>query len=145
MEEADARERIGGLENAIPPNPGGWKSPLPGRCVVEPKLSAGNRRAQLIARDGQTVNHFAELPHHFRFFRAAEVEAVGRRHGTRATRCDIASRFRDGVHRSYARIQLAPAAVSVSRKRQGALDDAGIRIFYADDGGIARAGSGERV
>src|SRR5258708_30063740 len=82
------------------------------RLVVKADVASRNRSAQLIACDGQALDYFAELRHHFRLFRAAEVEAVGRSHRTRAARSNVASRFADCVHRSDPRIQLAPAAIA---------------------------------
>src|SRR5260370_27121855 len=62
------------------------------RLVVKADVAAGNRRAQFVARNGQAINRFAELPHYFRLFRAAKVQAVRRRNRARAACSDIASR-----------------------------------------------------
>src|SRR2546430_13590628 len=40
---------------------------------------------------------FAELPHHFGFFGAAEIEAIRGGDGPRAACGDVAGRFRNGV------------------------------------------------
>src|SRR5207253_8055333 len=78
--------------------------------IVEANVAAGDGRAQLPAGGGETLNDFAKLPHYLGFFRAAEIEAVSGRNGPRAAASYIASCFSDGMHRSGARIQLAPPA-----------------------------------
>src|SRR5580658_9252372 len=72
--------------------------------VVKADVSAGDGRAEFGAGDGETVDGFAELPHHIWFFRAAEIEAICRGDGTRAGCGDVAGSFGDGVHGADARI-----------------------------------------
>ena len=62
---------------------------------------------------GNAVNRLAELAHDFGLFGIAEVEAIRRGYGTRATTSDIARSFGDCVHCTDARPELAPAAVAV--------------------------------
>src|SRR6185437_10179685 len=92
------------------------------------------------ARIGDAINRFGELRHHFGFFRIAEIEAVRGRHRTRARASHVASRFGNRVHRAETRRKLAPAAVSVGRKRQRA-----IRSFDPHDRSISRAWCDARV
>jgi len=86
--------------------------------VIEADVAAGDGRAEGGAGLGEAVDGFAELPHHFGFFGAAEIEAIRGGDGPRAARGDVAGRFRNGVHGSHARIQLAPAAVAVGGERE---------------------------
>src|SRR6202043_2912123 len=44
--------------------------------VVEADVAAGDGRAEGGAGFGEAVDGFAELPHHFGLFRAAEIEAI---------------------------------------------------------------------
>src|SRR5437763_15445065 len=90
-------------------------------------------------------SRFAELPHHFRLLRAAEVEAVGGGNGARAACGYVARGCRDGVHRADAWIELAPAAIAVGRERESALDLIGFGILDAHDRSIAGGWAGERV
>src|SRR6266705_6972075 len=113
--------------------------------VIEADVPAGDWCGEGGAGFGDTVDGLAELPHQFGLFRAAEVEAIRGRDGPRAAASHVARRFRDGVHRAHARIQLAPAAVAVGRERQRALYDARLRILDAHDRRIARARTGQRV
>src|SRR5205823_2201393 len=70
--------------------------------VVEADVAAGDGRAKGGAGVGDAVDRFAELPHHFRLLRAAEVEAVRGGNGARAACGYVARGFRDGVHRADA-------------------------------------------
>src|SRR5215470_13717669 len=47
------------------------------RFVVEADVAAGDRCTEGVARFGDAVDGFTELPHHFGFFRTAEIEAIG--------------------------------------------------------------------
>src|ERR1700687_3704769 len=96
--DADDRRRVDGFADGF---------------VVEADVAAGDGRAEGGAGFGEAVDGFAELPHHFGLFGAAEVEAIGGGDGSRATGGYVAGGFGDGMHRAYAGIQLAPAAVAV--------------------------------
>src|SRR5260370_24135032 len=67
--------------------------------VVEADVAAGDGRAESGAGFSEAVDSFAELPHHFRLFRAAEIEAIRGSDGACATAGHVAGRLRDGVHR----------------------------------------------
>src|SRR5437879_2475370 len=138
----DARSVV---ENAEDADDWRWVDRLAESFVIEADIAAGDGRVEGGAGFGEAVDGFAELPHHFGFLGAAEIEAVRGGDGTRAARGHVAGGFGDGVHGANARIQLAPAAVAVRGEREGALHGAGLRILDAHDGGIARAGAGERV
>ena len=62
------------------------------------------------------VNGGGELSHDLRFFRIAEVEAVGGRYGGSARAGYLARGFGNSVHRPQTRIEPAPAAVAVERR-----------------------------
>src|SRR6267143_995976 len=129
-EDADDRRRIDGFAKSF---------------VVEADVAAGDGRAEGGAGFGEAVDGFAELPHHFGFFGAAEIEAIRGGDGPRAAAGYVAGRFRDGVHGANARIQLAPAAVAVRGERERALDDSCLRILDAHHCGVARSGPGQSI
>src|SRR5229473_1009387 len=124
-EDADDRRGINGFAESF---------------IVETDVAAGDGSAEGGAGFAETVDDFAELPHHFGFFRAAEIEAIRGGDGPRAARGHVAGRFRDGVHGANAGIELAPAAVAVGGERERALDDSCLRILDAHDSCVARAG-----
>ena len=86
-----------------------------------------------------------KLPHHFGFFGAAEIEAIGGGDGARAGSGNVARGFGDGVHGAEFGIELAPAAIAIGGEREGAQDTIFLGLLDAHDGGIAGAGSGERI
>src|ERR1700674_673049 len=135
----------GVVENAEDADDGGGVDGFAKGFVVESDVAAGNGRVEGGAGFGEAVDGFAELPHHFGLFGAAEIEAIGCGDRARAARSDVTGGFGDGVHGAYAGIQLAPAAVPVGREREGTLHDACVRIFDAHDGRIARAGASQSV
>ena len=104
--------------------------------VVEADIATGDGNFKLFARFGDAVDHLRELPHDVRLLRVAEVEAVGcaDRRSSRASH--VARGFGDGVHRTQARIEIAPASVAIERHGEAAL-----RSFDTDHPGIARAGT----
>src|SRR6202035_2058254 len=77
---------------------------VPERLVVKAYVTAGDGRAEFVAGDCQAVDRFAELPHHFGFFRAAEVEAIRRGDRACAAARDVARGFRYRVHCAQTRI-----------------------------------------
>ena len=81
------------------------------------------------------------MPHHFRLFRAAEVEAIRGGNGACAAGGHVAGGFRNGMHGANARIELAPTTVAVSGEGERALHDAGLGVLDAHYCGIARAGA----
>src|SRR6266478_3969868 len=143
--EGDLEDAGGVVENAEDADDWRWVDRLAESLVVEADVAAGDGRAEGSAGFGEAVDGFAELPHHFGLFGAAEVEAIRGGDGTRTARGHVAGRFGDGVHRADAGIQLAPAAIAVRGEREGALHGAGLWILDAHDSGIARAGTGESV
>src|SRR5260370_30330397 len=124
-EDADDRRGINGFAESF---------------IVETDVAAGDGSAEGGAGFAETVDDFAELPHHFGLFGAAEVQAIRGGNGPRAARGHVAGRFRDGVHGANAGIQLAPTAIAVGGERQGALHDSRLRVLDAHNSGIARAG-----
>src|ERR1019366_9760392 len=93
--------------------------------VVEADIAARNRRIKFLAGFGDAVNHLRKLPHDVRFFRVAEVEAVGGADRSRSGASHFAGSFGDRMHGAETRIEIAPAAVAVERHGQstiGALD-----------------------
>src|SRR6266853_960480 len=143
--EGDFEDAGGVVENAEDADDRRWIDRLAESFVVEADVAASDGRAEGSAGFGEAVDGFAELPHHFGLFGAAEVEAIRGGDGTRPAGGHVAGGFGNGVHRADAGIQLAPAAIAVGGKREGALHGASLRILDAHDGGIARAGAGERV
>src|SRR5258708_10297151 len=129
-ENADDWRRIDGLAESF---------------VVEADVAAGDRSAEGGASFGEAIDGFAELPHHFGFLRAAEIEAVRGGDRSRSARGHVAGGFGDRVHGAHARIQLAPTTLAIGREGEGALYGAGLRILDACHAGIARAGAGERI
>src|SRR5258708_36655846 len=101
-EDADHRRRVNGFAKSF---------------VVEADVAAGDGRAEGGAGFAETVDGFAELPHHFGLFRAAEVEAVRGGDGACPARGHVTSRFRNSMHRAHARTQLPPAALAAGGKR----------------------------
>src|SRR6202795_1734351 len=122
LAKSDFQNFRGVVQNAE--NAYGWRGidRFAERLVVEAYVAAGNGRAEIVAGYGQAVDRFAELPHDIRLFRAAEVQAIGRRDGTRTAARYVARGFGHGVHRAGTRIQLAPAPVAIRGKRQCALN-----------------------
>src|SRR6267143_4919640 len=106
-EDADDRRGIDGFAKSF---------------VVEADVAAGDGSAEGGAGFGEAVDGFAELPHDFGLFRAAEIEAIRGGDGASAAAGHVARGLRDGVHGSHARIQLAPAAVAIGGERERALD-----------------------
>src|SRR5260370_34822973 len=105
-EDADDRRGVDGFAESL---------------IVKADVAAGDRRAEGSAGFGETVGGFAELPHHFGLFGAAEGEAIRGGDGTRTARGHVAGRFGDGVHRADAGIQLDTAAgAGGGRRRRGA-------------------------
>src|SRR6266851_2122359 len=129
-EDADDRRGVNGFAESL---------------VVETNVAAGDGCAEGGAGFSDAINGFAELPHYFGLFRAAEVEAIRGGDGPRAAACNVAGRFCDGVHGPDARIQLTPAAIAVRRKRESALHCARLRILDTHHSGIARAGARQSV
>src|SRR5216683_3319863 len=124
-EDADDRRRVNGFAEGF---------------VVEADVAAGDGRVEGGAGLGEAVDGFAELPHHLGLFGAAEIEAIRGGDGPRSAAGHVAGRFCDVMHGSYARIQLAPAAVAVSGQREGALYDSRPWILDAHDGRSSRRG-----
>src|SRR6266478_884630 len=129
--EGNLQDTRGVVENAEDADDGRGIDRFAERLVVEADVSAGDGRAEGGAGFSDAVNHLGKLPHHFGFFRTAEVEAIRGGDGARAARGDVASGFSDGVHRADARIQLAPATVAIGGKRKRTLYDARLRILDA--------------
>src|SRR6267378_2550063 len=127
--EGDFQDLRGVVENAEDADDRRWIDGFAESFVVEADVAAGDGRAEGGAGFGEAVDGFAELPHHFGFFGAAEIKAIRGGDGPCAARGHVAGRFRDGVHGSHARIQLAPAAVAVRGERERALDDSCLRIL----------------
>src|SRR5882762_1964537 len=142
LAEGDFQDVRGVIENAEDADDRRWIDGFAESFVIEADVAAGDGRAEGGAGLGEAVDGFAELPHHFGFFGAAEIEAIRGGDGPRAACGDVAGRFRNGVHGSHARIQLAPAAVAVGGEREGALHDTRLWILDAHDGGIARTRPG---
>src|SRR5258708_8492796 len=93
-----------------------WIDRLAESFVVEADVAAGDGSAEGGAGFAETVDRFAELPHHFGLFGAAEIEAIRGGDGARAAASHVAGGFRDGVHRAKARIQLPPPPVTLAGK-----------------------------
>src|SRR5229473_8199795 len=89
-EDADDRRGINGFAESF---------------IVETDVAAGDGSAEGGAGFAEAIDDFAELPHHFGLFGAAEIEAIGSCHGPRAAGGDVARSFRNCVHRAYARVQ----------------------------------------
>src|SRR5260370_2824938 len=100
-EDADDRRGVDGFAESL---------------IVKADVAAGDRRAEGSAGFGETVGGFAELPHHFGLFGAAEVEAIRGGDGTRTARGPVAGRFGEGLDSADAGLHLAPAAVAVGGK-----------------------------
>src|SRR5260221_7834861 len=143
--EGDFEDAGGVVENAEDADDRRWIDRLAESFVVEADVAASDGSAEGGAGFGEAVDGFAELPHHFGLFGAAEVEAIRGRDGPRAAGGYVAGGFCDGVHGADARIELAPAAVAVGGERESALNGAGLRILDAHHSGIARAGSSQSV
>src|SRR6266705_3553908 len=76
LAESDFEDAGGVVENAEDADDRRWIDRLAESFVVEADVAASDGRAEGGVGFGEAVNGFAELPHHFGFFRAAEVEAV---------------------------------------------------------------------
>src|SRR5258708_36087268 len=120
MAEGDFQNFGGVVEDAEDADDGSGVDGFAESLIVKADVAAGDRRAEGGAGFGEAVDGFAELPHHFGLFGAAEVEAIRSGDRTRAARGHVAGGFGDGVHRADAGSQLAPAAVAVGGKREGA-------------------------
>src|SRR5277367_2607116 len=94
----------GFIKNAQNPDDRRWIYGLAERLIVEADVASGDGRAEFGAGDGETVDGFAELPHHVRFFGAAEIEAICCGDGARARSGNVARSFSDGMHSANARI-----------------------------------------
>src|SRR6266704_596852 len=129
-EDADDRRGVNGFAESL---------------VVETNVAAGDGCAECVAGFSDAIDGFAELPHYFGLFRAAEVEAIRGGDGPRAGACNVAGGFGDCVHGADARIQLTPAAIAVGGERERALHYARLRILDAHHGGIASARAGQSV
>src|SRR5712692_2995059 len=70
--------------------------------VVEADVAAGDGSAEGGAGFTETVDGFAELPHHFGLFGAAKIEAIRGGDGARAAGGHVAGRFGGGMHRADA-------------------------------------------
>src|SRR5258708_31008821 len=116
--EGDFQDAGGVAENAEDADDRRWIDGFAESFVVEADVAAGNGRAEGSAGFGEAVDGFAELPHHFGLFGAAEVEAIRGGDGTRPAGGHVAGGFGNGVHRADAGIQLSPAAISVGGNRQ---------------------------
>ena len=113
--------------------------------VVEADVASGDGSVEGGARFDQAIDGFAELPHHFGLFGAAEIQAIRGGDGPRAAASHIAGRFGHRVHGSHAGIQLTPAAVAVGREGQRALHGSRFRIFDTHHCRVARAGTRQSV
>src|SRR5207302_3571166 len=127
--EGDFQDAGSVLENAEHPDDGRWVDRLAERLIVKADVAAGDRRAERIAGFGEAVDGLRKLPHHFGLFRAAEIEAIRCGDGARTAASHVAGGFGDRVHCAYAGIQLAPAAIAISRKSECPLHYACLRIF----------------
>ncbi len=92
------------MENAEDTDDRRWIDGFAEGFVVEADVAAGDGRAEGGAGFGEAVDGFTELPHHFGFFGAAEVEAIRGGDGAGTAASHVAGRFGDGVHRADARI-----------------------------------------
>ena len=82
--------------------------------VVEGHIAAGDWDGQLSGAVGKPVHCLAELPHHIRVLRGAEVEAVGHRNRGGAGDGDVAVRLRERQARAHVRVEVGVAARRVS-------------------------------
>src|SRR5438552_5731746 len=139
--ESNLEDAGGVFENAKNADNGRRVDRFAESLVVKANVATGDGRAEDGAGFGEAVDGFRELPHHFRLFRAAEVEAIRGGDGARPAASHVARSFGDSVHCAHARIQLAPAAVAVGGKCEGALHRSRLGILDAYDCGIARAGA----
>ena len=100
--------------------------------VVKTHVAAGDRRAQRFARRRHALDHRGELSHDWRLFRIPKVQAVSRRHWSRAGASHVAGRFRHCVHGAQFGIEIAPAPVAIQRHGQRPL-----RALDANQSGIS--------
>jgi len=85
--------------------------------VVEADVAAVMGVPRAVAGFGEALDGFAELPHHFGFFRGCrKLEAIRRGDGRAPLHATLRAASGDGVHRADAGIELAPAAVAVGGK-----------------------------
>src|SRR5262249_23492499 len=81
--------------------------------VIEADIAPRDWDIKFFAGARHPINNLRKLPHDVRLFRIAEVQAISRAHGRRARAADITRSLRDRVHRAEARIEIAPATVSI--------------------------------
>src|SRR6266851_3114444 len=74
--EGDFQDARGVFEHAEHADDRRWIDRLAESFVVEADVAAGDGGAEGGAGFAETVDGFAELPHHFGLFGAAEIEAI---------------------------------------------------------------------
>src|SRR5437762_948088 len=89
--EGDLQDFAGIVEDAEDSDYWGRIDRFAERLVVEADVPAGDRGFQRFAGFRESVDGFAELPHHLGLFRASEIEAVGGGDRTRTARGHVAS------------------------------------------------------
>src|SRR5580704_5911341 len=86
--------------------------------VVKADVAAGDGNLKLLTGFSDAVDGLRELPHDVRLFGIAEVEAVGRGQRSCSRTGDLARCLGNGVHRTEARIEIAPASIAVESHGQ---------------------------
>jgi len=95
--------------------------------------------------DGQPVNHFVNCQITSAFSGLPKLRQLVAAIGRAPLAATLRGRFGDCVHRSDPRIQLAPAAIAIGRKRQGTLHNTRLRSLMRMTAASLRAGSSESV
>src|SRR5713101_3802428 len=108
--------------------------------VIEADVSASDRNLEFLAGFGDAINRLRKLPHDMRLFGIAEVQAIGRAHGSRSRAGYVACGFSDRVHGAQFGIEVAPTAVAIERHGQSTL-----RTFDPNDSAIAGPGAFDGV
>src|SRR5438270_6314706 len=106
------------------------------RFVIEADVAAGDRNLELFASFGDSVDDLGKLPHDVRLLGIAEVQAVGRAHGSCAGAGYVTGGFRDGVHCAKLGVEVTPAAIAIERHRERS-----VRTFDANDPAITGTGA----
>src|SRR5437899_8421721 len=91
--ESNLEDAGGVVENAKNAYNGRRVDRLAESLVVKADVAAGDGRAKDGAGFGKAVDGLRKLPHHFWFFRAAEVEAIRGGDGPRSATCHVAGGF----------------------------------------------------
>src|SRR5262249_41747199 len=104
LTKADLQNARGIFENAQNADDRSGIDRLAQSFVIKADVPAGDGRAEFVAGRSDAVNRFTELPHHVRFFRAAEIEAIRRGYGPSSAGRNVAGRFGYRVHRADAGI-----------------------------------------